>query len=183
MFGLNNEEAWKDVPGYEGYYQVSSYGTVRSLSRRQWNGHKYWYNKEKVLRPGRKKRYDHLQLSKGNKVKTFQVHQLVASTFMGPQPVNMDVCHLDNNPKNNKLSNLKYVSRKENESHKKMYGTLRAGEKCNFSKLKEIDVSFVRYLHKKGVSKAKISKMFKVSWYTIFDIITGKTWNSFMEAA
>lgn len=109
-------EQWKDIPGYEGRYQVSDQGRVRSLDRfvrlvahgvetkRLARG--------KVLRPAPSPS-GHLCVSLG-RGSTKQVHALVALAFIGPRPENHEVLHLDHNPANNALTNLRYGTRAEN---------------------------------------------------------------------
>jgi len=73
-------EIWKDIPGYEGIYQVSSLGRVKSLSRIMLNRGKYpSILKERILsKASRKNKYEQVHLSKNKKSKYFTVHQLVA---------------------------------------------------------------------------------------------------------
>ena len=95
-------EIWKDVPGYEGLYQVSNWGQVKSLK----------FGKERILKPSANSRgYLRVALSKDGKAKTYRIHQLVAMVFLDHQPDGMNIVinHLDNNPLNNKLDNLELV--------------------------------------------------------------------------
>jgi hypothetical protein len=114
-----NKEIWKDVIEYEGLYQVSNFGNVKSLN----------YNrsgKEKLLKPGiGTTGYYNVFLSKNGKKKTFKVHQLVAICFLNHKPngFNLVVNHIDNNPLNNHVSNLELVNQRYNSScHKKDVG-------------------------------------------------------------
>lgn len=109
-------ENWKDVPGYEGRYQVSDLGNVRSVDRRV---RLVAHGKETtrhspgcVLRPGTAQS-GHLTvaLGKGN---SQWVHRLVMLAFVGPCPEGCEVLHLDHRPTNNTLANLKYGTRGEN---------------------------------------------------------------------
>lgn len=83
------------------------------------------------------------------------LHCLILLTFVGPRPKGFHACHLDGNPRNNVLSNLKWVSVKENMSHKKIHGTMASGERNGNSKFSNDDVAnlrkeFVRYSPKKN---------------------------------
>ena len=106
-------EQWRDIPGWEGLYQVSNIGQVRSLDReiRCING-VLKRLRGKVLTPAAAPSgHMSVVLGRGN---TKQVHQLVMSAFVGPKPAGMEVLHKDHNPGNNRRSNLKYGTRSEN---------------------------------------------------------------------
>ena len=111
-----NKEIWKDIKGYEGLYQVSNFGNVRSLDRLAHCG-KYGKGvyKGKLLKPiDRGNGYYRISLSVNSKIKFKGVHNLVAETFI-PNPDNKPfVCHIDNNTSNNKLENLYWGTQSEN---------------------------------------------------------------------
>ena len=116
-------EEFRSVPGYEGLYEVSNFGTVKSLS----NGKG---RKEKILKPALVgsigKYYYGLQLCKNGKSKTIKIHILVAMAFLGHVPdgtVKIVVDHIDNNKLNNHVSNLQLISNRENLSKDKKNGT------------------------------------------------------------
>lgn len=101
-------EIWKDIAGYEGLYQVSNLGNVRSLN---------WSNTGVIKLVALKKHnrgYLHVLLYKGKRCKSFLVHRLVADTFMPCSDKTMTVNHIDENPLNNHLDNLEWCSLKEN---------------------------------------------------------------------
>jgi hypothetical protein len=105
---MKNIEIWKDIPDFEGIYQVSSFGNVKSLK----------YNKEKILKKSKDKNgYFVVGLYNDEvKNKTFKVHQLCAITFLNHLPCGMDliVDHIDNNNQNNTIENLQIISNREN---------------------------------------------------------------------
>ena len=108
-----NKETYKDIPGYEGQYQVSVRGNVRSLDRIDARG----YNRKgKPMRYSltAKGGYRQVSLCKGGKIKCYTVHKLVALTFIGPRPEGMDIDHWDKDPSNNKLCNLNYMTHADN---------------------------------------------------------------------
>lgn len=111
-------ETWKDIPGYEGLYQVSDAGRVRSVGRtiravsRHGTQHTRTY-KGRVLKPGRLPS-GHLSVVLGHGAPGVTIHSLVMLAFVGPCPEGMEVCHRDRNPTNNCLSNLRYDTRAEN---------------------------------------------------------------------
>lgn len=115
------EEVWKDIQDYEGYYQVSNLGRVRSVDRivSHWRGGKQ-LKKGKMLKPYTDKHgYKHVTLSKDRKGKCVQVHRLVAFAFI-PNPNNLkEVNHIDENPSNNCVDNLEWCTKQYNIN----YGT------------------------------------------------------------
>lgn len=110
------KEIWKDIIGYEGLYQVSSEGRVKSLKRKV--QHSICGMKtisERILRPATDKNgYLTVDLYKDGKRKTYKVHRLVAQAFI-PNPLGLPQCnHKDENPSSNYAENLEWVSAKEN---------------------------------------------------------------------
>lgn len=111
------EEIWKPVAGYEGAYEVSDRGRVRSLERRvrlvtRQAGETTRLVPERMLRPG-PTRSGHLSVAIG-KGNSRLVHQLVLEAFAGPRPEGHEVLHLNHDPADNRLVNLKYGTRSEN---------------------------------------------------------------------
>ena len=116
-------EKWKDIEGFEGSYQISNFGRVKSLKRtieetNQYNSIFYLELEEKIKKPqmGRNG-YLHVCLCKNSKKKTFRIHRLVAKNFLKNYKEELDVNHKDCNKQNNRVDNLEMVSRKENIRH------------------------------------------------------------------
>lgn len=113
-------EEWRDIKGYEGYYQVSNLGRVRSIDRRVWyRGRKIFINKKgRVLKPyPTRKGYLMVDIFCGTleSNKTKAVHILVWETFKGERNPKLQIDHIDNNKQNNKLSNLQEISQHRNK--------------------------------------------------------------------
>lgn len=108
-------EEWRDIPGYEGKYQASSLGNIRSLDRRVniFGGHTRLM-RGRVLKPAGQRKDPHLRVVLGHGAPGSCVHTLVALTFLGPRPEGQEVRHLDGNPLNNRVENLAYGTRTEN---------------------------------------------------------------------
>ena len=108
-------EEWKDIEGYEGIYQISSHGRVKSLPRKVINNK---CSKERILKLSTDKRgVNRITLHKNNKMKTFQVHRLVATAFLD-NPNNLPcINHKDENPSNNKVENLEWCTREYNNNY------------------------------------------------------------------
>lgn len=108
-------EVWRDVCGYEGYYQVSNLGNVKSLARISQGKTRKIKVSEKILKPNKSAR-NHLlvKLVKDGKEKSVSVHRLVAQAFI-PNPENKPaVDHIDTNVLNNSVDNLRWVTAHEN---------------------------------------------------------------------
>ena len=117
---MTNEEIWCPIKGYEGLYEVSDKGRVKSVG----------YGKERILKPGRNSRgYLQFCLWKNGEQKMYLVHRLVAQTFI-PNPDNLpEVNHKDEDKENNSVQNLEWCDRKYNLN----FGTRaqRQSEKCS----------------------------------------------------
>jgi hypothetical protein len=128
-------EIWNEVNGYEGYYEVSNLGRVRSKDRNvsQWRGG-IRPVKGKVLKNflnrGQSFHYVYqVDLSVGGRRKKFQVHRLVAIAFIPNPEDKPQVNHIDGNPLNNDVANLEWATSKENMNHARDTGLWRGGKK------------------------------------------------------
>ena len=106
------EEIWKDIIGYDGIYQISNYGRVRSFSRMK-KGELVSPNPEKTRRG-----YLRVNLHKDNSVKRYSVHRLVAEAFIPNHDKSKNVInHIDFDVSNNHVENLEWVTQRENVQH------------------------------------------------------------------
>ena len=112
-------EEWKDIKGYEGLYQVSNLGRVKSLERiTNMKDGRIRTEREKILKPIKDKHgYYKVRLYKKDGNKEFKIHSLVLFTFVGIRKEGMVVNHIDENKSNNSLYNLEYITQKENINH------------------------------------------------------------------
>lgn len=148
-------EVWKDIPGYEGKYQASTEGRIRSLDRRvKCCGGATRSMKGRVLRPGRYCKAGHVSVVLGHGANGRPVHSLIALTFLGPKPKGMDICHNDGDPTNNRVSNLRYDTRSENN-----IDISRQSKR----KLKIEDIAQIKQMLASGVRNTEICKKFQVN--------------------
>jgi len=110
------------VPGYEGWYEVSDQGRVRSLERIVDHGRGPRRCKSKILRAADYQGYRKVALSRTGTLRTFAVHRLVMAAFDGPRPEGMEVHHRNGIRHDNRLDNLEYVTPRRNTRE-----TIRAG--------------------------------------------------------
>lgn len=124
---MKNKEVWLPVKGYEGMYQVSNLGSVKSLSRELLNWGLYpFFSKEKILKPSPNNRgYYTVNLHKNKKQKLRTVHQLVAEAFLNHKPCGykLVVNHIDQNRLNNNINNLEVVTQRENSNKRHLKST------------------------------------------------------------
>lgn len=163
-------ERWRDVEGYEGLYQVSNKGRVRSLDREvtkkgdKHRSYKPFKSKlgGRILKYGVGK-YRTVFLSKKGKVTTHQVHVLVAKTFI-PNPHNLpEVNHKDTNKKNNRVNNLEWCTGFDNIDH-----AVRSG--IYEKKLTQKDIHDICVLLHKKQSGLKIAKIYGVTSGAVYHI-------------
>ena len=174
VLNLKTGEEWRDIKDYEGYYQVSNFGRVRSFHHRV----------PHILTPRVAFNYLKVPLCRGkNDEKVFFVHILVAKTFI-PNPENKKIVnHKDGNKTNNHVENLEWVTQSENLKHAYQIGLVKPlrGTESPKSKLTEDDVRYIRKFyraHDRKFGAIALAKKFGVSKYTIYNIITGKTYKN-----
>ena len=113
---MSGQENWKPIPGYEGLYEVSNYGRVKSLERLSSDGARTV--PERIRKPNIMKDYHCVCLIKNGKHKVFRVHRLVAECFISPQPTpEHQINHIDGDKSNNYVGNLEWVLPIENTRH------------------------------------------------------------------
>ena len=170
-------EEWKPAFGFEGVYEVSDAGRVRRVA----GGRGITIGR--FLKPQRRSDgYLHVQLWKNNQPQTLLLHRLVATSFIGPVPDGREVNHIDGNKANNRLSNLEYATRTENNLHAYRNGLMHRGEDHYFSKLTDDDVLFIRNAQKQGLGCRKLARRFGVNKSTIVQVQNGKSWSHVRES-
>lgn len=173
------EEIWLPVVGYEGHYEVSSIGRVRSVARslprrNRW-GTVTWrtYPAQIKTQNEDRGRYSYGRMRVGLNLagvgKSRLVHQLVAEAFIGPRLPGMEVAHNDGNPKNNRVENLRYSTPLDNSRDKREHGTHLVGERAPSAKLTNAQAEDIRALKGKlrlwqvadqyGISQAQVSRI------------------------
>lgn len=174
-----NQEVWKTIPCWDGY-EISNRGNVRSWLVSGHDGKRSKFPKLRKLQLTKDGRFTidlHKPKSAGGKYERWLVHRLVAMNFVeGDQ--NLEVAHLDGDPKNNNANNLAWVTPKENAAHKFDHGTQPLGSKHHNSKLNEAAVRAIRKLkHEHELRNYQIADLFGVQTSTISAIIREENWS------
>jgi hypothetical protein len=174
-------EVWADVRGYEGLYQVSTYGRVKSLDRAVRCNGGFRLVKEQTLKPlpHDDGRYLQVGLSREYKVTHHFIHRLVAQAFI-PNPHNKpEVNHKDLNGCNNYISNLEWMTRKENIKHAMKNGRGPCGPKGSKSTWAKLTESQVRDILRRvaaGERTCEVARRYDVSDSTVSTIKMRQAW-------
>ena len=171
---MDYDERGADIAGFEGLYQISTYGRVRALRHRN-----RWIDKlrdePKIIRTSVASNYLRVGLRNIAPMKTFLVHRLVLSAFGPPRPPHSETGHIDGNPLNNRIENLTWVTKKENARHRAVHGTQQVGSRCYNAKLTPENVLEIRALHRIE-KQSDLAARFCVARSTIQRIQYGSAW-------
>lgn len=169
-------EQWKDIIGYEGLYQISNKGCIKSLQRTVKNGRGYRIVREKLISIGTNEHgYKIVLLYKNNKQVPFRVHRLVAIHFIENRMGLPEVNHIDGNKANNVVENLEWVSSSKNKKHSYEIGLrkVRVGENGANAKLSE---NQAREILESTSGVSELAKKYCVSKGCIGGIKGRRTW-------
>lgn len=170
-------EEWKPVVGFEGSYEVSNFGRVKSVDRIAISNRKEGSVERRLrgrlLRPGAQKP-GHLTVAIG-RGNSRLVHVLVLEAFAGPRPDGMDALHRDDNPTNNRFDNLRWGTRSDNLFDAVRNGGKARGEKVWNSKLTDDAVRFIK-ARAQDQSMSSLARQFGVTISAVRQVLRGNTW-------
>ena len=169
-------EVWKDIKGYEGYYQISNLGRVKSLFRIV--PHKLKGKKtipEKILKqcissPG----YYATVLTKNSKGKSTRIHRLIAFHFIANPENKPEINHKKTIKTDNRIENLEWVTRKENIAHAIRHGLW----ENNLKSRAKLTIKEVKEIRKSKLTRKEIATKYNVSIYAIKDVQNYYTWKN-----
>lgn len=170
----------KEIPGFSGYF-VSKYGDVYSTRRIGHTARDSTDGKLRRLQLHKNGLYLRVNLKINRKVYNKRVHLLILETFVGPRPADHVTRHIDGNCTNNRLDNLKWGTRQENEADKKRHGKAIVGSQHKLAKLNEEKVYQARLLYKQGWLQRDLAQKFGVTRRTMGDALNRKTWKHVKE--
>jgi len=171
-------ELWKDIKGFEGSYQVSNLGRIKSLSRTKIVKKVGFYiTRERILKISPNKLYSQVMLYRDSKRLYFLIHRLVAIAFMPNYGNKDEVNHIDGNKRNNSVCNLEWCTRSENQRHAFDNGLtiMPSGESHYACKLSDRQIKEIRlkYLKKKTTMKM-IAKAYGIAQSHVSNIVNLK---------
>jgi len=172
-------ENWEDIKGYEGCYQVSDLGRIKSLQRyvtSRYGGERIV--RERIRKTVLIKEYISIDLSVGGKRKTHRVHRLVATAFIF-NPLNKPQINHKNGIKiDNRWFNLEWATGKENQSHAFRLGLNKGqkGEEHSQCKFNDIEIIAMRSVNTKIFNTTRICKTYEISSGNLSAVLNRKTW-------
>lgn len=173
------EELWRAITGYEGFYEVSNLGRVRSLDRTVPRGSNHLTLKGVVLQPCICKGYKYVNLRKGGIGGLKKVAALVTSAFEGPRPAGKQAAHENGNRLDDRAENLSWKTRVENERDKYRHGTRPLGEDVHNSALLKEQVDVIRELRAGGLTYREIASRLKIKFEAVRCVCVGRTWRHY----
>jgi hypothetical protein len=170
-------EIWKSVIGYEGFYEASNLGRIRSLLLGTGGGVK---SREipLILKPKTKRNgYLEVGLNKRGAKTMHYVHRLVLEAFSGPCPNGMECGHIDGNKRENKINNLCWLLQSANSKMSVMQGLQSKGEDRYNAKLNESLVRKIRAEYIRGeVTHVMLAEKYGVTRGAVQSVVNGITW-------
>jgi hypothetical protein len=175
------KEIWKDIPNYEGKYQVSNLGRFKSFNKTNKLKESKGIDTSRILKLRKSKcGYLYTVISVDKKRKTIKPHRIVGDVFIENSLNKLCINHINGIKSDNRVENLEWVTHSENIIHAHKNGLKKGvrGEKSHLSKLTIKEVEKIRLIYSKGkLSQSKIGKLFNVSQGQIYRIVSKQNWH------
>ena len=184
MTDSNSTENWRSISGYEGLYEVSDHGRVRSLDHIVEKNGRYGNLRQQrykgrilALNKPKPNKYQTVNLWRDGQGRVRQVHRLVIEAFVGPCPKGMECRHFpDGDTSNNRVENLSWGTRVENAADRVAQNTHNRGERNENAQLTRADIGKIFSLRKNGLTQQEISTIVGVCRTHIGSILRGERW-------
>ena len=170
-------ELWHPVFGWEGWYEVSNIGRVRSIARTILHPKGVRQLRGRLLSPSSSsKGYAIVHLCRQGQRVNRSIHRLVAQAFIGLAPDGAQVLHGNGDKWDNRVTNLRYGNQSDNERDKIFAGNSNRGSRNRTARLTACDVLTIRRALAAGQSASSLAREYGVAKPTIFDIKTRRSW-------
>lgn len=163
-------ELWKVIPGFEGLYEVSSLGRVRSCARTVFGLKKQTVDARDLKQSDNGRGYSKVCLWRDGHESSRYVHRLVLLAFVGEPPPHCEACHNDGIRSNNNLSNLRWDTHAANHADRKEHWKGRRGANARLS------LAAAQYIRATQAGASDIAEAFGISPSTVHDIRGRRTW-------
>ncbi len=180
-------EIYKDIKNYEGLYQISNFGKVKSLTRVVGKNKHKTVGKTitihgRIKKPSKTTKGNYITywvvLSKNGKHKKFYIHRLVAEHFIKNKYNKKEVNHKDSNPQNNNANNLEWVSHDENMKHAMRKNRIAKGESSGMAKLTN---EAIKEIYNTQIDAKLLAIKYAVSRETIYNVRRGQSWKHIIK--
>jgi hypothetical protein len=171
-----DDERWLPVVGLDGFYEVSSLGRIRGISRRVPFKNSTRGVPGTVIKPQRFPGSMRCALKRDGRAYPVKVHRVVAAAFIGVCPSGEEVLHGDGDFTNNAVTNLRYGTRIENAEDARRHGTIARGERQGSAKLSREAVNQIVLRMTQGETQASIAFSFGITCATVSAVWRGQTW-------
>lgn len=183
---IAKEEEWRPVVGWEGSYEVSNRGRVRTITRNVRVRGGVRLAKSQLLKEDRSGRYSYVNLWRNNVKVRRGIHQLVLRMFVGRCPSGKETCHDNGNCRDNRLENLRYGTRKENLNDRHRHGTMTKGQHHGAATMTDAKAIEIKKTHAALLNGAKklrngelvqLAGKFNTTTGIIGSIVRGDRWS------